>query len=116
MAELLLRLDPKALDTAFGEDVAAEIDRDLSLPGGTSGRVARALADRLGSTAKPVRRIADRAAQELPTVPLPNYGGWHGPGVLGARIVSAALVRADLAEPAYGTPEEYLARVRGLWA
>lgn len=116
MADLLLRLDPEALDSVFGRDIAAEIDRDLGFTAGVSGRVLQALAERIGHINNgPVRRAIDRSAQTLPVVPVPDYGGWSGPGVLAARAISASLVRAGLAEPGRMTPAEYLADVSALW-
>lgn len=115
MAGMLMRLDPKALDTAFGPDIAAEIDRDLGLAAGTSGRVTQALIKRILCSDKSVRRVADRAAQELPTVPLPDYGTWHGHVILGARIVGAHLVDAGLAQSPWDSREDYLAKVRAFW-
>lgn len=116
MADLLERLDPKALDTVFGKDIAADLDRDLGLPDGTSGRVLRELADRLNLHPRDtVRRAADRSAQALPLAPLPDYWRWSGPVVPGARVASASLVRAGLAAPDHMSAEEYLATVRDLW-
>jgi hypothetical protein len=116
MADLLMRLNPRALDSTFGLDIAAELDRDLGLQAGTSGRVLRALMDRLGPSNDPaVRRAADRSAQQLPVVALPDYKDWSGPSVLSMRSVSGSLVRAGVAEPDDMTTDEYLAYVRALW-
>jgi hypothetical protein len=116
-AGLMTRLDPRALDTAFGQDVAAELDTELGLPPGTSGRVARALVGRLNHAGgEPLRRVADRSAQALPVVALPDYQGFAGPGVPAARIVGASLVRAGLAAPDGMSAGDYLASVRALWA
>lgn len=116
MADLLMRLNPLALDAVFGKDVAAEMDRELSLPEGTSGRVLRALIERAGYVNDgTVRRMADRSAQALPMTSLPDYGGWYGPGIPVMRSVSGCLVQAGLAVPDHATPEEYLADVRALW-
>ena len=116
MADLLLRLNPRALDDVFGRDVAARMDRDLSLPEGTAGRVLRALDSYVGHVNDgAVRRAADRSTQVLPVTAVPDYGTWHGTGIPAARSVGACLVRAGLAEPDHATPEEYLAEVRALW-
>jgi hypothetical protein len=116
MADLLMRLDPRALDAVFGKDIAVELDRDLELPPGTSGRVLQALAGRLSLGPRDrVQRIADRSAQALPLTALPDYRGWSGPMVPAARVAAASLVRAGLAEPDGITPENYLAEVRALW-
>jgi hypothetical protein len=94
MADLLMRLNPRALDAVFGKDIAAEIDRDLSLAAGTSGRVLRAVVERIVHVNDPqVRRAADRSAHTLPVTSLPDYGGWYGPSILAAWTVSASLVR-----------------------
>jgi hypothetical protein len=118
MADLLMRLDPGALDSVFGKDVAARLDVDLGLVAGTSGRVIRALLDRMAPVNDPrLRRVADRAAQALPVTALPDYRGWwSGPSIPAARVISASLVRAGLAEPDDMTTEEYLSYVRDLWA
>lgn len=118
MADLLMRLNPRALDAVFGKDIAAELDRDLSLAPGTSGQVLRALVDRMGpgySVGKAVQRVATRSAQTLPVRALPDYQGWSGPIIPAARSISGCLVRAGLAEPDDMTPGEYLSYVRGLW-
>jgi hypothetical protein len=116
MADLLLRLNPRALDDIFGEDIAAVLDRDLALAEGTSGRVLRALIDRIGHVHdRKVRRVADRSAQAFPVTALPDYGGWSGPGIPVMRSVSGCLVRAGLAEPDGMTPGEYLSYIRALW-
>lgn len=116
MARLMMSLDPKALDRTFGPDMAADLDRDLGLVAGTSGRVLRALIERLGHCNDPqVRRAADRSAQEFSVVALPDYHHWHGRIVIPARAVSASLTRAGIGEPDGITPEEYLAEVHALW-
>jgi hypothetical protein len=120
MAGLLTRLDPGALDSALGPDVAASIDADLGLAAGTSGRVLRALVDRLhirdDHAGASVRRAADRSAQELPAeAALPDFQGWGGQSVAAARSISACLVRARLAAPDDMPPDQYLATIRALW-
>lgn len=116
MADLLMRLNPRALDAVFGKDIAAEIDRDLGLAAGTSGRVLRAVVERIVHVNDPlVRRAADRSAHTFPVTSLPEYGGWCGPSALAARAVSASLVRTGLADPDGMTADEYLAEVRELW-
>jgi hypothetical protein len=116
MADLFLRLNPRAVDSVFGRDVAAEIDCDLGLPPGTSGQVLRALGGKVGHIDHgPVRRAIDRSAQALPVTALPDYRGWYGPSILSARVISGSLVRASLAAPERMTAEEYLAEVRSLW-
>ena len=49
-ADLLLQLDPDSIESVFGKDVAAELDRELGLDAGTAGRVLQALLRRLGGT------------------------------------------------------------------
>ena len=116
MANLFLLLDPQALDSVYGKDVAAEIDRELDLALGTSGRVLRALIERTGRPRQQsIRHAADRSTQTFPVTAVPGYDGWEGPGVPGARIIGASLVRAGLATPAQMPPKEYLAKVSALW-
>lgn len=117
MADLLVQLDPGALDSAFGNDVARDLDLSLSLPAGTTGRVLQALVERLGphSAGVGVRRAADRSAQTLPAVALPDYYNWSGRGVIEARAISGALVRRGLAQPDHMSPDDYLAEVHALW-
>jgi hypothetical protein len=117
MGDLLMTLDPSALDNAFGEDVAAEMDRELGLPTGTSGRVLREMVKRTDhhGTGPVVRKAADRSAQTLPVTALPDYDGWCGAGIPARRSIGASLVRASLAEPDGMTPVEYLGKVRELW-
>lgn len=119
MADLLVRLDPDCVDSVFGKDVAAEMDRDLSLPPGTAGRVLREFVER-GERRyihldPEVRRVADRSAQELPVTAVPDFAGWHGPRIPAGRIIGASLVRAGLAVPEGLSPEEYAANARALW-
>jgi hypothetical protein len=116
MADLLLRLDPRTLDSVFGRDIAADIDRDLDIAAGTSGRVLQALAERIGHINDPqIRRAIDRSTRALPVVALSDYRDWSGPSTLDALVINASLVRAGLAVPDHATPEEYLAEVRALW-
>ena len=116
MADLLLRLKPNALDSIFGRDIAADIDSDLGLPAGTAGSVLQELGKRIISINDPqVRRAIDRAGQALPVVPLPDYRDWSGPATLDARVISASLVRAGLAEPGRCAPADYMAEVYALW-
>jgi len=118
MADLLVRIDQKALDSAFGADIGADIDRDLHLSPGTAGRVMLALVDpgRLGHISDPnLQKAADRATQTLPVTDLPDYGGWHGYGIVGARAVAACLVRAGLGESKWKPSDEYLAHHQALW-
>lgn len=117
MADLLVQLDPRALDSVFGSDVAAEIDRELGLAAGTSGHVLRALGQHVGQINDPrIRRAIDRSAQALPVVALPDYRNCSGPVALAAQVISASLVRGGLAVPDRVTAEDYLAEVRALWA
>ena len=116
MADLLLRLNPRALDSVFGRNIAAELDRDLGLPAGTSSQVLLAFSQHFTPiNDDAMRRAIIRSAQVLPTVPLPEYREWNGPSVMAARVISASLVRAGLAKPKHETAEEYLAGVRSLW-
>jgi hypothetical protein len=117
MADLLMRLNPRALDSVFGRDVAAQLDRDLGLPAGTSSRVLLEFSRHVTVVNdEPIRRAIVRSAQVLPTVPLPEYRGWNAPSVMATRVISASLVRAGLAKPEHETTGEYLASVRALWA
>lgn len=115
MMDLLLLLDPGALDSVFGRDIAADLDRDLSLAAGTSGRVLRALVERHPGCDPVVRRAADRSTHALPVTTLPDYDGWEWRGAPSARMISASLVRAGLAVPAQKSPKEYVAEVCALW-
>ncbi|MGO8893718.1 MAG: hypothetical protein ACLQB1_29135 [Streptosporangiaceae bacterium] len=117
MAGLLLKIDPRALDRVFGKDIASELDGELGLPPGTSGQVVRALASRLGfgNVDRKLQSIADRAAYAFPVTQLPDYRGWHGPSIPGARTISASLVLAGLATPDGRTAAEYVEDVRRLW-
>ena len=117
MADLFLLLDPRALDSVYGKDIASEIDRDLGLPAGTSGCVLRTLVERTGPPQdRDIRHAAARSAQAFPVRPLPDYGwGWVGPNVPVARMISASVVRAGLAKPAEMSPKRYVAEVCALW-
>lgn len=116
MEDLLLRLDPSALDSVFGKDIVAEVDGDLGLPPGTSGRVLRGILQRTGRTNdSAIQHALDRSIQEFPVVTLPDYRGWTGYGVIAAKVVSASLVRRGLAKPEGISPKKYVAEVRALW-
>jgi hypothetical protein len=116
MSDLLLRLNPGALDSVFGPDVAAKIDCELGLDLGMAGRVLRALGEHITHINDPqVRRAIDRSTQGFPVTALPDYRQWSGPAVLAARVISASLVQAGLAAPEYTSANEYLAEVSNLW-
>jgi hypothetical protein len=115
MADLLHILDPDAVESVFGPDYAVQIDGELDLPPGTSGRVIRAVAARLGSSAGGLKRVADRSVQELPVKALPDFRTAWGHGVITARVISGSLVAAGLAEVPDTTADEYLAMTREIW-
>ncbi len=117
MADLLLRLDPQAL-RALGPDVAPGTDERLGLAEGTTARVLADLAaHRAFDSNRQLRQAAWRASGSAPTVDVPDFGGWSGPGVPTMRVVSANLVHAGvLAAPEGRSAAEYVTGVQRLLA
>ena len=115
MMALLLRLNPNALDSVFGKDITANLDRDLGLAPGTSGRVLQELVKRHPCRDPFIQRAADRSTHTFPLTALPDYAKWSGPQVPVARTISASLVRAGLAKPEKVPPTKYIAEVCALW-
>jgi hypothetical protein len=117
MAQLFWRLDPNALDTAYGPDIATGLDSHAGLPSGTSAQVLRALVQQAPAIGTPrIKLAADRSAQVFPTVALPYCSGWDGIPAPGARALAASLVRGALAAPVHCTADEFLAQLRRVWA
>lgn len=117
MADLLLKLDPHALDNILGPDITAAIDVQLGLPSGTSRNVLTTLLEgpgrwHLGN----LDRIVARAAGALPTVEAPDFSGWVGNTVPMLHAITGALMAAGtLTAPAGKTPAECVSEVRALW-
>lgn len=118
MARLLAALDPKAMDSAYGPNLAAEIDARLAVAPGTARRVLVALLEdpRSGHLGK-LSDIVTRAEKAIPTVPAPDYHTWTwdiGPMVQAAtaNFVAAGLMPA----PRGLTEESFLEETHSLWA
>ncbi|WP_157869028.1 hypothetical protein [Streptomyces atriruber] len=117
MADLLLRLDPRAL-RALGPDVAPGTDERLGLEAGTTARVLADLAAHSAFTGnRQLRQAAWRASGRAPTVDVPDFKGWSGPTVPTMRIVTANLVHAGvLAAPEGQSAGEYVTGIQRLLA
>lgn len=117
MADLLLGLNPGALDDLLGPDIASEIDAQLGLPPGTSLNVLTSLLEgrrrpHLGN----LKRIVSRAAGAFPTVKTPDYATWTGDTVPIFQAITATLVAAGLLEaPARTSAAEFVSEVQALW-
>lgn len=117
MADLLNRLDPKALDTAFGPDIVRDLDRQLDLPHGTSLRVLAALLeDRRATPLGRLKDVVTRAGSALPTVPAPDYWRWTGDEVPILLGVVGRLVEVGAMPPPRDLEKaRHLEEVRSLW-
>jgi hypothetical protein len=117
MSELLLRINPSALDAVYGKDELAESDEALGLPQGTSAQVILHVYG--GDSRNPNDRAAkliQRHTGSFDTVDVPDYSGWTGPHVPGMRSGAASFASAGLfseAEPSSVT--QLLTRVRSTW-
>ncbi|MFE3455952.1 hypothetical protein ACFXKD_00280 [Nocardiopsis aegyptia] len=118
MVELMLRLNPNALDDEFSPDIAGDIDARLSLPSGTTGRVLAELLQERSAPPMPwISRVADRAHQVIPTVATPDYRRWMGSGTASREVIFGSLVAAGHVLPRSGqSVAEHLATVRDVWA
>ncbi|MGW7597181.1 hypothetical protein [Streptomyces antimycoticus] len=117
MADLLYKLDPKALDTAFGPDVVRDLDQQLHLPQGTSLRVLSALLQdhRMGPLGV-LDDVVTRAGRAMPTVPAPDYWRWTGDEVPILIGIVGRLVEVAAMPPPRGLEKgQYLDEVRSLW-
>lgn len=117
MADLLARLDPRALDDVFGKDVAAAADAALGLPAGTAASVIGHLLEHSRSSYGVLDRAFARAAKKLPSTPYPDYSTWTGPGVALTQVVAESLYASGLVagEDAPSTAEA-AAAAQSLWA
>ncbi|BBJ37399.1 hypothetical protein SSPO_001170 [Streptomyces antimycoticus] len=78
MVDLLMRLAPYAL-AYLGPDIAPGMDKELSLPEGTTARVLSALVTHPEVRASDrLRRLAWSSAKHVPTVAIPNCSPWGG--------------------------------------
>lgn len=118
MADLLLEVDPRALDSVLGPDIVSGIDAQLGLPPGTSCRVLTALLERHGQGYQfgQLDRAAARAAGAFPTVPAPDFSDWLGATTPMFQAVAAALTVAGvLPAPQGRTVTKCVSEVRELW-
>jgi len=114
MADLLLKLDPGALDKLLGPDVAAGIDARLGLQSGTSRDVLAAVLEISGEgQLDRLARIVNRAKGTFPTVHAPDFGKWSGDTMPIFQAITGSLVAAGVLAD---TPDgKALSEVRALW-
>lgn len=117
MADLLVRLEPRALNRFLGPNLAPAIDTRLGLPAGTSRDVLVALLEstdtwKLGS----LDRIVARADEAFPTVKAPSFHNWAGPTAPMLLGITASLTAAGVIEaPRSRGVAEHVDEVRALW-
>lgn len=118
MADLLHKLDPRALDHLLGPNIAADTDTQLGLAPGTSRDVLALVLEKV----RPWRfdkldNVVSRADRAFPTVDVPDYGGFYGNTVPMVQTIAASLVASGvISMPSSGrTPAELVGKVRGLW-
>lgn len=120
MADLLLRLEPRALEKTLGLDIAPDIDSQLALTPGTTSRVLAAVLERTGRNGRTgeLERIADRAQARLPTIDAPNFAGSPTTAPAMYQAIVASLAKAELltATPGGKSPDELVTEVRNLWS
>lgn len=118
MANMLTELDPRAADSAYGPDLAAEIDAQLQLQAGTAKRVMAAmLGNSRGWHFGKLEDAVTRAEQSLPTVLAPDYRQWHydlAPIIqsISANFVAVGLLPAPCVDEG---AEAFLAETQALW-
>jgi hypothetical protein len=117
LAAMLLKLDPKADDSAFGPNLAAEIDASLSLPAGTARSVFEALLKHpRGSYFGKLEDVVTRAQQALPTVPAPDYSTWTWDLAPTMQAITANFLAVDLLPPpTHWEAADYIKETRSLW-
>lgn len=117
MAELLGRLDPKALDDVFGKDLAGAADASLALPEGTAAAVIQYILDSSYGNYGVLDRVLARAGKKLPSKPYPNYSTWTGPGVAIIQAVVETLYASGIVTgPEAPSPADAAETARSLWA
>jgi hypothetical protein len=118
MADLLVELDPRALDNLLGPEITAGIDARLGLAPGTSRDVLAAVLEKSPRMQmESVARIVDRAKGALPTVEVTDFGQWYGNGIPMMHAIIASLTMAGVLTmtPRGKTPAELVSEVRTLW-
>jgi hypothetical protein len=119
MADLLLKLDPLALDRLLGPEITADIDARRGLTPGTSKDVLLSVLEKADGSWQLDRlvRIVNRAEGAFPTVGVPDFSPWYGNSVPMLRAITASLVAAGVfaAAPRGRTPTELVDEVRALW-
>jgi hypothetical protein len=118
MADLLVELDPRALDKLLGPEITAGIDARLGLAPGTSKEVLTAVLETSpwGQT-ECLERIVDRATGAFPTVDATDFSHWRGNGVPMMHAITASLATVGVltTTPAGKAPAELVSEVRALW-
>jgi hypothetical protein len=114
MADLLLKMDPGALNQLLGPDIASGIDARLGLRPGTSKDVLAAVLEISGEgQLDRLDRIVNRAKGALPTVQALDYRHRAGDAVPIFQAITASLIAAGVLPD---TPDaEALSEVRALW-
>lgn len=122
MADLLLKLDPSALNKLLGREITAEIDARLGLPPGASKDVLMAVLERLershGRDLDRLVRVVNRAQGAFPTVDAPDFRSWRGDTVPMFQAIIGSLTTAGVlaATPRGKTPADLVSELRALWS
>jgi hypothetical protein len=116
MVELLLDLDPQALDNILGPNVLARIDSQLGLSAGTSLDVIMALQEsNCIWRVRNLDRVAARARQAFPTVDTPDFTRWgSATGPLFQAVAATLVASGHLPAPSGSRPDS-VEEIRKLW-
>ena len=115
MADLILKMDPGALNQLLGPDIASGIDARLGLQPGTSKNVLAAVLEISGEgQLDRLDRIVNRAKGALPTVQALDYRYRAGDTVPTFQAIAGSLIAAGVLTD---TPDgNALSEVRALWS
>jgi hypothetical protein len=117
MADLVYRLDPRALDHLLGPNIAADADTRLGLPPGTSRDVLAFILEKVNPwRSEDFDKVISRADMAFPTVDVPDYKHFRGNTVPMFQTIAASLMASGvLPAQSSKTPADVVGEVRALW-